>query len=312
MKLKSSERRMKLILMLQQSNDRLTVPKLAEKFKVSERTIYRDFNVLSDLNVPVTWNQHQGYGVVKGYSVPPLMFTSKELAVIMIGLNFVKSQIDQALVEDANGVELKIKEALPDELLDFMNSIGERTVVDPYLNFGPEKKKGSNWYPISSAIAENKTIRFDYNSLKDEHLTIRKLDPYLIVFYGDHWNVIGYSHKRNAVRNFILDRITNIKETAETFEQHKIDIKSLIYRSKDGSTSIKVRVSSNILDQFRSNLPAKIKNKEKKGEKYVIEFNFDNLDYINEWLLQFGDKITIESPSELKKKRTELLKKMLQ
>src|SRR5699024_9503166 len=149
MQLKSSERRMKLILMLQQSNKKLTVGKLAEKFNVSERTIYRDFNALSDLNVPVTWDRFKGYGIISGYTVPPLMFTSKELAVIMIGLNFVKSQIDRRLIEDAEGVELKIKEVLPAKLLDFMESIGKHTVVDPYRNFGAEKEEGGNWYRIS-------------------------------------------------------------------------------------------------------------------------------------------------------------------
>ena len=47
--------------------------------------------------------------MMKGYKIPPLMFTSKELATVMVGLNFVKSQIDNSLAEDAEGVELKIK-----------------------------------------------------------------------------------------------------------------------------------------------------------------------------------------------------------
>ena len=105
---KSSERRMKLILMLQDSRKRLTVDKLAETFGVSRRTIFRDLNALSEINVPVTWERYSGYGIMPGYKVPPLMFTSKELATIMVGLNFVKSQVDQQLVEDAKGVELKI------------------------------------------------------------------------------------------------------------------------------------------------------------------------------------------------------------
>lgn len=141
-RLKSSERRMKMILMLQQSNKKLTVDDLAEKFNVSRRTIFRDFNVLSELNVPVTWDQYSGYGVMEGYKVPPLMFNSQELATIMVGLNFVKSQIDKTLVEDAKGVELKIKDVLPDDLKKFMESLDDRTIVDPFLHFGHQKKRG--------------------------------------------------------------------------------------------------------------------------------------------------------------------------
>lgn len=310
MKLKSSERRMKLILMLQQSNQRLTVAKLADKFNVSERTVYRDFNALSDLNVPVTWDKYQGYGVMRSYSVPPLMFTSKELAVIMIGLNFVKSQVDETLVEDAEGVELKIKEVLPDKLLDFMGSIGGRTVVDPYLNYGPDKKAGGNWYKISNAIAENKTIQFDYVRSSDNQTTIRKLNPYLIVFYGDHWNLIGYSHKRNEIRNFILEQVSNIEETGNTFAQKSIDVESLIFRSVEPSKKIMVEVEQSIFDRFQANLPAKIIGRTKKAKQTTIEFEFDNLDYINEWLMQFTNKIKVLSPQQLKEKRRELLKEM--
>ncbi|WP_372633609.1 helix-turn-helix transcriptional regulator, partial [Fodinibius sp.] len=85
----SSERRMKLILMLQQSNHRITVNDIAEKFDVSRRTVFRDFNALSEMNVPVTWDEYKGYGIMHGYKIPPLMFTTKELATILVGLNFV-------------------------------------------------------------------------------------------------------------------------------------------------------------------------------------------------------------------------------
>src|SRR5690554_4571135 len=132
-RLKSAERRMKLILMLQENRSDLTVDKLADSFGVSRRTIFRDLNALSELNVPVTWERYSGYGVMPGYKMPPLMFTSRELATIMVGLNFVKSQIDRTLVEDARGVELKIRHAMPEELKSFMESLSGRTIVDPYL-----------------------------------------------------------------------------------------------------------------------------------------------------------------------------------
>ena len=102
----SSERRLKLMLLLQQPGEKLTVEQIAEKFGVSRRTIFRDFNALQEINIPVTWDKYAGYGIMKGYKIPPLMFTSKELATVMVGLNFVKSQIDNGLVEDAEGVRL--------------------------------------------------------------------------------------------------------------------------------------------------------------------------------------------------------------
>jgi len=311
-RLKSSERRMKLILMLQDSKKRITVDKLAETFGVSRRTIFRDLNALSEINVPVTWEQYSGYGVMPGYKVPPLMFTSKELATIMIGLNFVKSQVDKALVEDAKGVELKIRNVLPDKLRDFMESLSERTVVDPYLKFGVEKKEGGSWYLISSAISGNQSIRFSYET-QDGRREERLVDPYLLVYYHDHWNMIGYSHKRDDYRNFILNRMAEIEITEQNFEpQGKINAEALIFRSDGLEHLVRVEVAKDALSRFEANLPTNIFNrKEINSEIIKVEFRFDNLDYINNWLLQFGDQVTLTGPDELIEKRRELLERML-
>ncbi|MEX0649098.1 MAG: YafY family protein [Balneolaceae bacterium] len=312
-RLKSSERRMKMILMLQDSKKKLTVDQLAEMFGVSRRTIFRDFNVLSDLNVPVTWDQYSGYGIMEGYKVPPLMFSSRELATIMVGLNFVKSQVDKMLVDDAKGVELKIKNVLPVELKEFMESLDNRTIVDPFLHFGSEKKEGGNWYLVSSAISQKKAITFSYQSKSDQKITIRKVDPYLLVFYRDHWNLIGYSHKRKDIRNFVLDRVSDLKIEEQFFEENeKLNVEGLIFRSDESGHLIEVQVEETAVRAFKANLPTKIfKQTPLTDKKIKVSFYFDNLDYINQWLLQFGNKIKINSPQELKTKREKILQEML-
>lgn len=308
----SSERRLKLMLLLQQPGKKKTVKELAERFGVSRRTIFRDFNALEEINVPVTWDRYSGYGLIDGFKVPPLMFTSKELATIMVGLNFVKSQVDQGLVEDAKGVELKIKEVLPDELKTFMSSLEGRTIVDPYLKFGGKKKKGGSWYLISSAIAQQKRLQFKYTT-KSEETSIRKIDPYILVFYQDHWNVIGKSHLRGEIRNFILESVDEVLILDENYEhQNDLDVEGLIFRSEEDSLPIILQVQKNEMERLEGNLPAKIIKKETENSKNIkVSFDFDNLDFINEWLLQFGDKVKVESPEELVQKRNRLLKKMM-
>ncbi len=311
--MKSNERRMKLILMLQQNKKRLTVQDLADRFDVSRRTIFRDFNVLSEINVPVTWDKYSGYGIMRGYTVPPLMFTSKELATIMVGLGFAKSQVNKTLAEDARGVALKIKEVLPDELKGFMSSLEERTVVDPFLRFGTEKTEGGHWYLISSAISQSKRIQFEYKSKSDKQVTKREVDPYLIVFFQDHWNMIGYSHKREAVRNFVLERMSDIVITEKDYTiPGDVEIEDLIFRPDESAYLVEVEVDKKVLQQFEANLPAKVVRKEKAEKKRVIiQFYFDNLDYINKWLLQFPLTAKIKAPNELKKKRKKLLDTMI-
>jgi len=308
----SSERRLKLMLLLQQPGKNKTVNELAEHFGVSRRTIFRDFNALEEINVPVTWDRYSGYGLIEGYKIPPLMFTSKELATIMVGLNFVKSQVDEGLVEDAKGVEIKIKNVLPDELKDFMVSLEGRTIVDPYLKFGGKKKKGGSWYLISSAIAQQKRMQFKYTT-KSGDTEIRKIDPYILVFYEDHWNVIGRSHLRGESRNFILENVEEVKILDENYTlDQQINVERLIYASDEISETIILEVEKREIGRLEANIPAKIFSKDVLNSKIIkVTFKFDNLEFINEWLLQFGKKVKVLSPDSLIDKRKGLLRDML-
>lgn len=303
-----------MILMLQDSKKKLTADELAKTFGVTRRTIFRDFNVLSELNVPVLHDKYSGYGVVPGYKVPPLMFTSKELATILVGLNFVKSQVDKMLIEDAKGVELKIKNVLPDELKEFMNSLDNRTIVDPFLHFGHEKKEGGNWYLVSSAISQQKKLSFNYESKGDGKKSDRKIDPYLLVFYRDHWNVIGYSHKRSAIRNFVLDKMEKPRILEENYTLEKeIDVEGLIFNSNESGELVELLVDKSIDRAFKANLPTKIFKEKTVSDKInKVSLHFGNLGFLNEWLLQFGDKVKILSPDSLIKKREILLNEMLE
>jgi predicted DNA-binding transcriptional regulator YafY len=309
----SSERRLKLMLMLQQGGDRKTVQEFADYFGVSKRTIFRDFNALQEINVPITWDKYSGYGVMPGFKIPPLMFSSHELATIIVGLNFVKSQIDARLVEDAKGVEVKIKNVLPDELKDFMTSLQKKTVVDPYLKFGSEKKEGGNWYKISSAISQKKRIQFLYTAKSGEK-KIRKVDPYLLVFYQDHWNMIGFSHLRGDFRNFILDRVREIEILEEDFvEKKEMSIEDLIFRFDGDQHKVEVLLDKEGYKRFKANLPTKnFKILGEKPEKIKVSFEIENLEFINVWLLQFGKQVKILAPQELISKREKLLKEMLE
>ena len=309
----SSERRLKLMLMLQQGKDRRTVQEFADYFEVSKRTIFRDFNALQEINVPITWDKYSGYGVMPGFKIPPLMFSSHELATIIVGLNFVKSQVDAQLVEDAKGVEVKIQNVLPDELKSFMASLQKKTIVDPYLKFGSEKKKGGSWYKISSAISQKKRIQFLYEAKSGEKKT-RKVDPYLLVFYQDHWNMIGFSHLRGDFRNFILDRIRDIEILDEDFtEKKEKTVEDLIFRFDESSQKVEVLLDKEGYKRFKANLPAKnFKEEGVFAEKNKVSFEVDNLGFINEWLLQFGKSVKVLSPPKLISMRKDLLKEMLE
>ncbi|MEX0780061.1 MAG: YafY family protein [Balneolales bacterium] len=308
----STQRRQKLFYLIQ-SGKALSVNKIATEYGISKRTVYRDLRLLQDSDVPLTYDPDEGYGIMRGGTIPPLMFTTKQLATVMMGLSFVKSQIDEILVDDAREVELKINSVIPSELKDFMNAMDEKTIVDPHKEKVSIKKKGGNWFAICTAISNKKTLAFSYHD-KTNKYSERVMDPLLLVFYNDHWNAIGHCHTRREPRNFILDRMSNLVVSDEPLlNYHNYAKEELLYRKNGKKNEIVVTISKNTLRKFIAALPAQIHHQvETENSRQRITFEFDNLEYLNEWLLSFADDIRVEKPEELKDMRKLLLDQMIQ
>lgn len=308
----SSERRLNLILLLQ-SKQKWNVDQLAEYFGVSRRTIFRDMRTLSEINVPVTYEKDTGYGMMKGYTIPPIMFSPKEISTILVGLSFVKSQIDNTLVQDAKAVETKIQSILPsDDLKKFMETLGNSTIVDPYKRFGTEKKPGGDWFTIANAIANGHKITFDYSSLNNSETAVRKVNPWLLVYYTDHWTLIGFCNTRNETRRFRIDRMNSIELLTEIFKKDEIpkDLDILFDNSGD-EIEVKIWVKQDAVQVFKSSVPAKIINEETVINGVIFSFRFNNLDYLNDWLFSFHDSIKVLAPDDLIKRRILKIQSML-
>ncbi len=296
---------MKLLLMLQSRKKNITPDYLAEYFGVSRRTIFRDMNVMQEMNVPVSHEQHEGYLIPKGYTIPPLMFTPKQIATIMMGLSFVKSQVDKDMVEDARDVELKVRSVVPGELKDLMSVLDDHTVVNPFTVNVPEKKQGGNWFHIANAIAFRQVIRFQY---KDE---LRDMDPYQLVYFTDHWNVMGYCHLRKEIRSFVLDRMSEVQITTTSFTMPKLDKEEMIFRLDKKPHQIDLDVDASVLRPLLQKLPARVIEMIAGKTATRLSFEFDNLPFLNEFLLQFGNKLTILAPNQLILMREVLLTEMM-
>ncbi|MEX2656337.1 MAG: YafY family protein [Balneolales bacterium] len=306
----SNERRLKILYLLQ-SGKKLTSNTLMEEFCVSKRTVYRDLKVIQELGVPVTHYPDTGYGILRDGLIPPIMFNFRELAVIMMGLSFVKSQINDEMVNDAENVALKIRSSVPTNLQKQMNILEQRTLVSPYIHNIEKREEGGDWFVLCSAFVDKKTATFLYQDRKGNH-SVRTIDPYALIHFTDHWNVIGYCHDRRALRNFVLSRISDIR-LGESFvvSEREYNKEELLYERAEQEIEIIIDVNKHKAFSFLSELPGKILSKKEFSTRLRVTFVIDNLDYINEWLLRFGKHITILAPDSLIKKRQSLLNVLL-
>ncbi|MCI0352964.1 MAG: HTH domain-containing protein, partial [Acidobacteriales bacterium] len=103
------------ILLKLQSHSPITSHDLARSFEVSQRTIYRDIAALSEMGVPIVALPGEGYALMEGFYLPPLVFTPAEATALFLGARMLALQADGELPKDAEQALTKIANILPDK-----------------------------------------------------------------------------------------------------------------------------------------------------------------------------------------------------
>src|SRR5215213_11860846 len=85
------------ILTFLQSKKYVPAEKIAEKFDISVRTVYRDIKALCEQGIPVSFEQYKGYFIVQGYFVPPVSFTSEEANALLLMEFMVEGFADRSI-----------------------------------------------------------------------------------------------------------------------------------------------------------------------------------------------------------------------
>ncbi len=302
--LNRTERLFALILLLQ-NRPSMTSRDLAEHFRVSRRTIFRDLRALSESGVPLTYADQGGYEILDGYQLPPLMLSARQAATLLVGSEFMKLQSDASLRKEADEVALKIRSVLPKQIRDYIDQLNERTVLDPYWLH--ERQVVDNdegyWYDLSEAVAQHRSVIMQYYVQSRDELTKRKVDPLGLVYYTDHWNLIAYDHLRDDIRNFLLDNIRSMFVLTERFTPPEgFDLEEHLKERGENPKNVRivVRFALTIYRRARPNIPAEIEEERQHDNAVDVTFYFENLGYVARWLLRFGAKAQVLEPDELR------------
>ena len=97
-----TKRLSRLVAILTQLQARrfVTSAKLAEKFGVSTRTIYRDLKALEQAGVPILTEDGKGYTLMEGYKIPPIMFTENQANALILAEQLVLNNKDASFIKD--------------------------------------------------------------------------------------------------------------------------------------------------------------------------------------------------------------------
>ena len=200
----------------------LQARQLAETLGVSLRTIYRDVADLQLSGVPIEGEAGVGYVLRKGSDIPPLMFTADELESLVVGTRFVRAFAGAKLAEGAQTALMKIEAVLPPELRE---RSARTRIYAPIWRDEHKLAFAARIDRLHAAIEARQVLQLAY---RDEagSVSAREVEPLCLAFWGGKWTLGTWCRLRQNFRNFRPDRIDEVAETGEVFDElvgHNLD-----------------------------------------------------------------------------------------
>lgn len=207
-----------LILTLQNQPNR-KASELADKLGVSVRTLHRYVAMLDEMGIPVYAERgpYGGFSLVRGYKLPPLVFSPEEAVAIYLGTSLVSEMWGQLYRDAAQGAIAKLENILPNEQRNEIDW-ARKSLVATRLHRADISTLSPILEKIRQATRERIQISAVYQGLTDEKPAKRKIDPYALVFRAGWWYLVGYCHLRTALRTFRVDRIQKLTILDQSFQ----------------------------------------------------------------------------------------------
>lgn len=297
--------RLTAILIHLQTKRVVTADELAKRFEVSHRTIYRDINALLEGGVPICSEAGVGYYLVKGYSLPPLMFTRDEAASLLMAGKLFEKYSDNSMGQDFQSALYKIKAVLNDYDKDHLEDLNKKIVV--HTTFTQKEKNNSEYLSIlQKALGENRVVHISYYSHYTQTTTTRQIEPAGLCFYNSKWHLIAFCRLRNDFRDFRLDRVESLRAANEIFQKKEYgSFAELLQKLYNSTELIKIRIRvtkatfQRILNEkyyygFISETPFK------DDQSVEMQFMSSSLNSFSRWLLSMEPGTKIIEPEELK------------
>lgn len=295
--------RLNAIVVHLQSKPRVTLDELEERFELSRRTLFRDVRSLIEAGIPIGGDAGEGYFIVEGYHLPPVVFNKEEAAAILMAGKFITQNADQATANAFEEALIKVKAVLRYADKDYLEQLDERVTVRSSASIAKEGFPDSNLNIVQTALATQRVLRIAYHSNYKDEATEREVLPLGLVYYSSRWHLVGYCRLRQDMRDFRTDRMQKVEIINETFDpaEHP-DYRDFATGMISGSDAKEATL------RFHKSV-ARFVGEEKYwhgfleertcGEYVEMKFVTSSYQYLGRWLLSYGDKVTVEGPNEL-------------
>ena len=287
---------------------------LCDKHEVSERTIYRDLDIINIIDNIELDREHGGYKFMNPDRLKKLSLSDDDF-LLMLAMGEAVSHLGKPLLHNFENFTHNFLTAAKEAKSTCSVPIA---IKMPYA-IGCDKIEDL-FKALPDCIKDQHSVDIVYEALYNKETTERRVDPYGLVYYEDAWHVYGYCHLREDMRMFALDRMRQFKPTQLRFQKPAdFDLEKEFAGSwgvyNDDQTEVTVRFSKNVAEYITR------KDKWHPSEKRTVlpngdvELTFDvaGVKEIRRWIYSWIPNVEVIAPEwfrEMVRKDADILQKI--
>ncbi|MCB0061720.1 MAG: YafY family transcriptional regulator [Caldilineaceae bacterium] len=284
-------------LLVFQSHDLVRAQDLATRFEVSERTVYRDIEALYEVGVPLVGMPGEGYQLMPGYYLPPVMFSAGEAQALFLAIGLLTGLAEPGPTLAAAQAALdKLRVILPKATLAQIEAL---QAVIGFYNLGRHRLDLDNptLHQLQQAIQEQRVVILRYHAQHNNQITERSVEPLQLAYLDNVWVLTAWCRLRQAQRSFRLDRIDQLTVTRELFPDRTVQPREV---AETGMAAV-IWVSEESVRWVReAQYFAFVREETVEAKGICMHYRVRDPDKFIRWLLQWGENVEILTPTPLR------------
>lgn len=293
--------RLLAIIMLLLNRKHISAKELAEHFEVSQRTIYRDIEVINQAGIPIVsyMGAEGGFGIMENYKISKNFLDENEINSILTALRNLNTVINNSKISYTMG---KLESMLSKK--DFESNFMNKSPINiDYSSWSSNNTDKDKLKTLSKAIDEKRIINFDYINTKGGYAH-RIVEPLSLTLKDFAWYLHGYCHIKEDYRIFKVKRMHKVNLTPDLFMREALPIEVLNYHEE----WYKDKPVMNIILKFTPKVKTRVVDYFNEEQIQFnddgttnVSFTFPEDDWLFELILGFGSQVEVIEPPHLRR-----------
>lgn len=265
----------------------VTAKELSKYLEVSQRTIYRDIEILCQSGIPIYTTKGKGGGIslINNFVLNKSIISQQEQKEILVAL------------EGLNVLKYPDIEKITSRLNNFFGNQQTNWIEVDFSDW--DNKQKELFSTIKTSIINRTIIKFEYyNSLGQNN--IHKVCPIKLWFKKNSWYLKAFLQAPQEFRTFKIKRIKNLQLTDEYFEQvdciEEQNSESNEYNTINLKLNINQHLAYRVYDEFE--LPQIQKNDD---GSFTITKSYIENEWLYGYILSFSYYAKVLEPIHIKK-----------